>query len=199
MFQLSSPEPVTKTLINAVGDRQAVAVTFNAQPSPLSLRYARLAVATAMRDFEGRPDRMQRAADAFTVAIIRHNIVSWSGIGDAQGDAIEPTHDRERTDDDGNVTGVELGTISAFLAEPRLVEAADREYVIPWTDADREKNGSSASVSGTTAAATPERDTANSAADTEPKGDAAMTTPAPQPALTTPKPVKPKRGKRSGS
>jgi len=197
MFQLSSPEPVTKTLIAAHGDRPAVTATFNPQPTPLSLRHARLAVATVMRD--GQPDAVQRAADAFTAAIIRHNIVGWTGIGDADGGEVVPTHDRELTDDDGNVIGVERGTISAFLAEPRLVEAADREYVGPWVERDAEKNGSSASVNGTTAAATLAPDTASSAADTGTKADAATTKPARRPARTTSTPAKPKKGKRSGS
>lgn len=189
MFALGTPEPVTRTLIPARGDLPAVTVDFNPQPSPISLRMARRAVAAIFRD--GLPDAEERAADAFTAAIVRHNILAWSGIGNGPGQPVEPTHDREILDADGKVTGVERGTISAFLAEPRLLEAADREYVLPWAMADAEKNGFAPSPNGISAGATPARDTASSPAMPDASADAP---PAP---TSSEKPAR-TRAKRSG-
>lgn len=198
MFQLGAAAPVTKELIAARDDRPAVTVTFNAQPTPLSLRAARTAVAKILRD--GEPDAVERAGDAFSAAIIRHNIVSWEGIGNVNDEPILPTPDRELRDDDGSLISVELGTISAFLAEPRLVEAADREYVLPWTRLDAEKNGSSVSVNGTTAAETQALDTATSPATPDGSADVKPTPRrARKRAPTKSTPAKRTRAKRSGS
>lgn len=162
VWSLGSAKPVEKELIPAIDDRPPVKVTFNAQPSPLSLRAARRAIRIQM--LIGGQDAEERAADAFTREVIRHNIISWSGIGGEDGEPVQPTMDRDTLDLDGKVVDVEMGTISAFLTEPRLVEAADREYVMPWALADAEKNGLSLSLAGTSARATQEPDTANRSA-----------------------------------
>jgi hypothetical protein len=196
MFALSKPGPAAHELIPAIGDRPAVRVTFPAQPTLLALRAGRRAVGDALR--AGGPDADERAADAFTVALIRHSILSWEGIGDADGNPVEPTADVEIHDETGALVAVEPGTISAFLAEPRLVEAADEKWVLPWTLLDAEKNGWSLSPNGISAGATPAGDTANSAATPDASVDATTTTAAlPAPTIDT-KPA-PKRGKRSGS
>ncbi|MBW6524419.1 hypothetical protein KZ810_13000 [Sphingomonas sp. RHCKR47] len=182
MFALCNAKPVEHELIPAIGDNPPVKVTFPAQPSLLSLRAARRATVEALRG--GGAEAEERAADAFTTTLIRHNIVSWSGIGDADGKPVEPTQDVEHRDVDGNVTSVEPGTISMFLAEPRLVEAADQLWVLPWAMADAEKNGLSLSPNGTSAGATQEADTASSSATPESSADA-ETTPADQPAPTS--------------
>lgn len=168
MWALAKPEPVTKELIPARGDHPAVTATFNPQPSPLSLRAARRAVAEIMR---ADPAGNERAGDAFTGAIIRYNLLGWSGIVDEKGEVIEPTHDVEIHDDEGRVIEVQPGTISAFIAEPRLFEAADREYVLPWTQVDAEKNGFVPLPNGTSEGATPETDTVTSPVTPESSGD----------------------------
>jgi hypothetical protein len=196
MFNLAKPEPVTKELIPARGDDPAVRVTFKPQPSPLSLRAARRAVAEVLR---ADPTDMERAGDVFSGELIRHNILSWEGIGDIGGIPVDPSHDRELRDDDGNVTGVELGTISAFLAEPRLFEAADREYVMPWTALDAEKNGLAPSPNGTSEGETPDVDTASLSAMPEGSAAAGTTTPAPRRARTSATSRKPKKAKPSGN
>ena len=169
-YALKKPESVVVNLLPAVGDRPAVSVTFPAQPSLLSIRAARRAALDALR--AGGPVADERAADAFTVALIRHNIQAWSGIGNEDDETLEPTHDVEIRDIDGNVTGVEIGTISYFLAEPRFVEVADREWVLPWALADAEKNGLSPSLNGISAGAMPVDDTANSSVTPPSTGDA---------------------------
>ncbi len=196
-YVLGSASPVTVTLIAAAGDRPAVTATFNAQPSPLSLRAARRAAIAEMQ--KGDMDVLERAGDAFTAAIIRHNLIGWTGIGGDESDqVIEPAPDREIRDVEGKVTGIELGTISRFLAEPRLVEAADREYVLPWTKVDAEKNGLSLSPAGTSAGATPEPDTATSSATPAASADAETKKIAPRASTKSTKPRRSK-AKPSGS
>lgn len=196
VWSLGSAKPLEKELIPAIDDRPAVMVTFNPQPSPLSLRAARRAIRVQM--LIGGQDAEERAADAFTREVIRHNIISWSGIGDENGQPVQPTMDREIHDLDGRVIDVELGTISAFLAEPRLVEAADREYVMPWALADAEKNGLSLSLAGTSARATQEPDTANRSARRARKA-VARTKTAARPARTKSTSAKATKAKPSGS
>ncbi|MBD8548003.1 hypothetical protein [Sphingomonas sp. CFBP 8760] len=196
MFALSKPGPAAHELMPAVGDRPAVKVTFPAQPTLLALRAGRRAVGEALR--AGGPDAEERAADAFTVALIRHSILSWEGIGDEEGEPVEPTPDVEIRNDAGDVIGIEPGTISAFLAEPRLVEAADEKWVLPWTMLDAEKNGLSLSPNGISEGATPAGDTANSPATPDASVDATTTTAAPPAPTIETKPA-PKRAKPSGS
>ncbi len=170
MWALAKPEPVTKELIAPRGGHPAVTVTFNPQPSPLSLRAARRAVADVLR---ADPAAVERAGDAFTSAIIRYNLLAWTGIVDEHGEVIEPTHDVViYSDEDDDIGIVQPGTISAFIAEPRLFEAADREYVLPWTQLDAEKNGFAPSPNGTSEGAMPETDTVTSPAMQKSSGDA---------------------------
>lgn len=193
MWCLGDGAPVEKTLIPAEGERPAVTVTFNPLPSPLSLRAARRAAAAILR--AGGSNAQEEAADAFSAEVIRHNIRAWSGIGDASGAPVLPTLDVAA--EDGSV--VSPGTITAFLAEPRLFEAADREYVIPWAVRDAEGNGFAPSPSGTSAGATQADDTASFPATSDETADAATTTPAPPPAPTKSKRAARMQGKRSGS
>lgn len=194
-YALTGSTPVEHELIPAIGNRPPVRVTFNAQPSLLSIRAGRRAALAVLR--QGGPDVEERAGDAFTAAILRHNILSWSGIG-KDGEPVEPTPDAEILDADGKVIGATPGTISDFLAEPRLVEAADQKYVLPWSQADAEKNGWSPSPNGTSAGATQEGNTAGSPATQADSGDAGTITVAP-PVPTKPRKRKPRPAKPSGS
>ena len=195
-WALGKAATVTHTLVAARGDLPPVTVTFNAQPTLLSTRAAREAAQAVLR--AGGPKATERAGDAFSAAIIRWNILSWDGIGDDAGNPVEPTHDVEALDDGGKVVGVELGTISGFLAESRLVDAADREYVVPWVLADMEKNGWSPSLDGTSSRATQVPDTVSSPAMQESSVDATTTTDAP-PVPTTGKGRRQKPAKASGA
>ena len=130
MFQLGSATPVTLELMPARGDDPAVRVTFNPQPSPLSLRAARRAIAEIMQD--GLPDADERAGDAFSAELIRRNILGWEGIGNEAGEPAPLSSE----------------AITAFMASPRLVEAADELYVLPWVRRDAEGNASPPSPNG---------------------------------------------------
>jgi hypothetical protein len=193
MYQLASkPGPEWKELIPAIGDRPAVRVLF-APVGPKALRQARAAVGAVYRASGGTsPDVIDDAGDAFSAALIRAGILDWEGIGDENDQPVKPTHDREvRDPETGEVLEIQPGTITAFLAEPRLVEAADREYVLPWTHTDAEKNGFALSLNGISAGATEDSDTATSPAQQEPKVAA-------KPAPTSSTNRKRMRAKRSG-
>lgn len=201
MFALSSrPGPAWATLIPARDDAPAVRVLF-APVSAKALRRARSAVADVLRAAGNRitDDATDDAGDAFTAALIRHGIRDWEGIVDESGVAIEPTPDREVYAEDGALLRVEAGTITAFLQEPRLVEAADREYVLPWTRADAEKNGLSTSANGTSEVETQAPDIASSAATQDETGAAVTKKRAPRRVRTTGTNRIRKKAKISGS
>lgn len=176
MYALSKkPEPEWKTLIPAAGDVPAVRVLF-APVSAKSLRLARRAVAELMRS--GAADANETAGDAFTESLLRSSMLEWDGIGDDDQNPIQPTPDVDILDAENNVIGVTPGTVSDFLSEPRLVEAADREFVLPWVRRDAEKNGYALSQSGTSARAMPEPATASSPAKRAKTDGAGMKKPA---------------------
>ena len=197
MYALSKkPEPEWKELIPAQGDVPAVRVLF-APVGARSLRLARRAVAEVFRS--GVPDPQEAAGDAFTEAMLRAGMLEWDGIGDDDGNPIQPTPDIDILDGGGLVIGVTPGTVSAFLAEPRLVEAADREYVLPWARRDAEKNGYAPSPAGISAGATPENDTANSPARPAKTAAAGTKKRVRRPARTKSTSRKPTTAKKSGT
>lgn len=182
MFALEKQEPRWIELIPARGDKPPVEVLFPPQPSAKALRKARDAARVGLR--AGGSDAMLDAGDAFSRELIRYSIVDWRGIGDETEEPITPTHDAETLDPEtGAVVSIAPGTISAFLNEPRLFEAADRLFVVPWAQRDAEKNGYAPSPDGISAGAMPVDDTARSPAMPE-KTDGAATK---------------KRGRRSAS
>lgn len=174
MLKLAKSEPEWLELAAAAGDEPAVEVRF----APIGVKAVRAARRAAAKALGIDEDDVEEAGDAMSRELIRRGILEWRGIGDDAGQVIEPTHDVEVKDDDGEVIEVVPGTISAFLADPRTFEAADRLYVYPWVRRDQEKNVSSASPNGTGEAATPGADIASSAA-TEGEAPAAETAPTP--------------------
>lgn len=197
MYALSKkPEPEWKTLIPENGDVPAVRVLF-APVGTRALRLARRAVAEVLRS--GVSDANEAAGDAFTEAMLRAGMLEWDGIGDDDKNPLQPTPDVEIRDDEGEIVRIEPGTVSAFLAEPRLVEAADREYVLPWARRDAEKNGYAPSLSGTSAGATPAPDTASSPAKPAKTGGAVTKKPTRQRARTKSTSRKPTTAKKSGT
>ena len=72
-------------------------------------------------------------SDAIIHAVARRAIVAWEGVGDLQGQPIDPASD----------------LIDALLdASDRVLRAFDRLYVSPALGMDAEKNASSASPNG---------------------------------------------------
>lgn len=155
-------KPQWLELIPARGDKPPVEVLFPPLPTPLALRRARVACREIMA--KGGAFALDMGGDAFSRELIRHSILAWRGIVDQNQVAIAPTHDVVIPGDDGEEPTIERGTISAFLAEPRLFEAADRVFVIPFVERDAEKNGFAPSPNGTSAGATKASDTASSPA-----------------------------------
>ncbi|GIK83121.1 MAG: hypothetical protein BroJett024_42260 [Alphaproteobacteria bacterium] len=83
---------------------------------------ARTAAADALR--AGGDDAMVKAGCAFTRSLAHSGIAAWEGIGDADGNPVEPTKE----------------TIDAALEVWPLFDAIDRLYVGPALIQDAEKN-----------------------------------------------------------
>jgi hypothetical protein len=83
---------------------------------------ARTAAADVLR--AGGDDAMVKAGVAFTSALAHSGIAAWSGIGDADGNPVEPTKN----------------TIEAALEHWSVFDAIDRLYVGPALIQDAEKN-----------------------------------------------------------
>lgn len=196
MFTLEKQKPGWLVLIPARGDRPAVEVLFPAQPSAKAIRKAREAVAKILA--QGGSDALMDAGDAFSREIVRWSILDWRGIGDETQEPVSPTHDREVPLEDSDETEVELGTISAFLAEPRLMEAADREFVIPWTKRDAEKNGYAPSPDTISVTGTEGADIANSPATSKRTAAAGTKKPVRPSAHTSSTSRKPTKARKSG-
>lgn len=96
-----------------------------AQFRPISVAailLARTAAADVLR--AGGDDAMVKAGIAFTRSLAHSGIAAWEGIGDADGNPVEPTKE----------------TIDAALEHWPVFDAIDRLYVGPALIQDAEKN-----------------------------------------------------------
>ena len=96
-----------------------------AQFRPISVAailLARTAAADVLR--AGGKDAMVKAGVAFTSSLAHSGIAAWEGIGDADGNPVEPSRD----------------TIDAALELWPVFDAIDRLYVGPALIPDAEKN-----------------------------------------------------------
>jgi hypothetical protein len=83
-------------------------------------------------------DTTTMAGLAFTRSLARAGVLEWEGVGNADGEPVEPSP----------------GNIDAFLDLWPIFDAIDRLYVAPALIGLDEKNGSSLSPNGTSAGAT---------------------------------------------
>lgn len=145
---------------------------------PKAVRRARLACAVALRIDVAD---IETAGDALSRELIRAGITAWEGVGDATGASFAPDTLVPVMDDagepllDADDKPVMQAAVELFLDDPTAFEWADRVYVRPWADREREKNGWAGSPNGTSVEATPAPDTASSAAPVAPESDAAQT------------------------
>jgi hypothetical protein len=95
-------------------------------------------------------DSTTMAGLAFTRSLARAGILEWAGVGNAEGDPVEPSP----------------GNIDALLDLWPIFDAIDRQYVAPALIGLDEKNGSSLSPNGTSAGATATAPRARKAAAT---------------------------------
>ncbi|MDP3405048.1 MAG: hypothetical protein Q8S03_10190 [Brevundimonas sp.] len=102
---------------------QAQPVT--AQAYLLARQASRVAVEAA--DAEGADENEVRVAAhlAFTVELAVRGIVAWEGVGDAEGEVVEPTRE----------------AVTALMGHYPAFEAFDRLYVGPVIAAEAEKKG----------------------------------------------------------
>lgn len=85
------------------------------------------------------------AHDAMAAELLRHGILEWEGVGDADGTECQPSPE----------------WIERFLANPIAFLAATKTYVHPFLERDAEGNASGASPAGTGVEGTPGSDTAS--------------------------------------
>lgn len=177
MFVLKKQEPEWHELIPAKGKQPAVSVQF--APATRAMKRRAAAAMRAVLDQAGADDATAtvEALDAFSRALLREGIMAWKGIGGADGKPIPVTPDN----------------VEMFLAEDRLFAPADLVYVVPILNRDREKNGSSASRSGTGKAGTRGKAIAPPSATPRSKGGARNA----RTASTRSKPSKAKKSGRS--
>jgi hypothetical protein len=90
--------------------------------SVAAILIARTAAADVLR--AGGDDVMVKAGVAFTNSLAHSGIAAWEGIGDADGNPVEPTRE----------------TIDAALEHWPVFDAIDRLYVGPALIQDAEKN-----------------------------------------------------------
>jgi hypothetical protein len=90
--------------------------------SVAAILLARTAAADVLR--AGGDDAMVKAGIAFTRSLAHSGIAAWEGIGDADGNPVEPTKN----------------TIEAALEHWSVFDAIDRLYVGPALIQDAEKN-----------------------------------------------------------
>lgn len=124
-------------------------------------------------------DQLEDAGEATTAATIRLGMLAWKGLSADGSTSLPFTPDN----------------VEAFIADETLFEAADRLYVKPAAVRLAEKNGLSASPSGTGGAGTLGRAIASSAAGLTSRP---RTPSAAKSASTAKTPSGPKRAKGSG-
>ncbi|MFZ3005857.1 MAG: hypothetical protein WA047_06750 [Phenylobacterium sp.] len=132
--------------------------------SPKAYRKASRAYRTALE--EGGEDAEDNASQAFAETLIRHGLRDWEGIGDKMGKPLP----------------FSPAALELFLKSGKLFTAADVKYVAPFIAEDAEKNASSPSRNGTSAAAIPDRPIAETAAKPARTARTRSTTPKPSPA-----------------
>jgi hypothetical protein len=106
-------------------------VTLTVQASTSASRSAARRAAHAM--VADDPDRL--FYDAFVHALAHRGITAWSGVGNVDGEVIEPTPD---------------GVSELLNLSDTVFRAFEVGYVTPILELDAEKNASSAAPSGTT-------------------------------------------------
>lgn len=146
MLKLSAPrEPFWLILREAKGDEPAVRVQF--KPHTVAARLS--ARRSAAREYKSE-DAIQdeRAAEAYTTALATAAIVAWEGIGNSDGEPVEPTPEN----------------VAMLLADPNCWDAVDRLYVAPILAEDAEKNASAPLPNGRSVKGAPTAPLAQAAA-----------------------------------
>lgn len=109
-------------------------------------------------------DRMLDATEAYAFELVRLGMVGWGGIGDAGGEPVALTPDRETRFKTAKDDDRPTGTIDQLLADEEVFELIAGAYARPDMQRQAEKNGFAASPSGTGGAATRGSATASSRA-----------------------------------
>lgn len=134
-------------------------------------------------------DQQEDVGEVISRELIRMGAREWGGVGSADGVAIDLTPDQATRLDSATDPDRPTGTIDLLLADMDEFQKLDAGYVRPDTIRRAEKNASSPSPNGTSAAATPGKGTANSRAGR--KKTAAAKSARTKPRRSRPRPAKP--------
>lgn len=163
-------QPVRVTIAEAQGDDPAAVVIL----APIVPKMRRRALRAAHRLLEGmgvpvsaaiEGDLLFDVSEEVSREMLRLGIIGIEGIVDeASGEPFALTPDRDTRLRTANEPDRPTGTIDDLLADERVFATLDAEYVIADAVRSAEKNGLSGSPNGTSTAAMPVKDIANSRA-----------------------------------
>lgn len=172
MLKIGEKKEPQKVVLRAAVDDEPEAFVVLAPVTPAMRRRAQRAAHRSLgdADFDAIDvDVLHDAVEDGSRELIRLGLLDWGGIGDADGNLLELTPDRDTRFATANAPDRPTGTIDLLLADEDAFAAIDAAYVRPDAMRRAEKNGLSASPSGTGEAATPASATASSAARRKPK------------------------------
>lgn len=160
-------DPQRIVLREASGDEPEAYVVMAPISPPMRRRAQRVArrlmgETTDLADMD--LDQLIDIGEVASRELIRLGLVEWSGIGDADGDELGLTPDRETRFATASDEDRPTGSIDNLLDDEDLFNRIDEIYVRPDALRRAEKNALSASPIGTGEAGTPAGDTASSAA-----------------------------------
>lgn len=163
-------EPVRVTIVEATAAEPAAVIVL----APIDAKMRRRALRAAQRFLKAMDvpeadgiegELLLDVSDEVSRELMRLGVTALEGIvDDATGEPFELTPDlmtRLRTSDQADRP---TGTIDDLLADERVFERLEAEYVMPDARRRLEKNGLSGSPNGTSTEAMPGSDTANSPA-----------------------------------
>jgi hypothetical protein len=162
--------PVRVTLAQAQGEDPAAVVILAPIDSKMRRRALRAAqrflVALGVAPTDGiEGDLLLDVSEEVSRELLRLGIIDLEGIADeATGQPFALTPDQATRLRTANEPDRPTGTIDDLLADERVFQRLDEEYVIPDAKRRAEKNASSGSPNGTSTGATPASATANSPA-----------------------------------
>lgn len=195
MLKLAQKSEPQKIVLREASGDELEAFVVVAAITPAMRRRAQRAAGRSLGDVDFDAvdvDVLYDAVEDGSRELIRLGIIEWGGIGDADGNPLELTPDRDTRFATANAPDRPAGSIDLLLADEDAFTTIDADYVRPDAIRRAEKNGLSASPSGTGEAATPGSDTASSAARPKRKRSAAKS------ARTARKSSAPKAAKRPG-
>lgn len=168
MLKLGQKKEPQRIVLRAAQGGEPEAFIVMAPITPAMRRRAQTAVRRLLSEVdhidEIDVDTLGDVAETVSRELVRLGAIEWGGIGGGDDEPIELTPDRETRLKTANDPNRPTGTIDLLLEDEEIFERLDTEYIVPDARRRAEKNGSSASPTGTGEAGTPANGTASSPA-----------------------------------